>query len=953
MKNWKNFAGAAVLGAVSTIANAQWDGECIDPANTAPFSTPYVIDGLISRLAGVTVGITGTATYGGTAGPCYNPAVTMQTGGSWAFGAGTDGSVQTDFDDNNFAYTMGYIGEPVGDFTYGSVVVSVGGTEAIAPVGRSGYRTSYQGASKRYGVVIWDGTVNGVAVEVEVEYRLIADAIRMRWRCHNQSTSAADIGLMWGMSPAMHGATRPDATGNIIANSPFGGKLIDGYTGFNMLPIGKPLRTEKKYFLTNPNYPANIKTLFGQEDNVGMRIDNVPGDGITDADSTDMFIFANRGNILTVGDDNNKTMRTNLFGDSTGLLLENDIAVGDPAILQRFPVKSVGPGTYRDIVHYIRSNWSQGFYLDPYSMVIDAPATINWQSDQTGDTHAPNPFTIGAWVDNQYADIDKSITLTNVTLTLELPKGMSFDPSDPQFASVTTNPATGNWVLVKSLTRIDPNELGNLTWRVRTDGVTYGDLPVKLTASTTPGPTRTITKTIKVAASPTYTFTPGANLVTIPYRLGDSSLDATLGLLTGRDYIAYSWDPEVRGYVPTTTSRRGFGFWLLPMGTNLGQITLNNAQFQPDSDTGGLLISLSKGWNLIGNPYNYPIRLGQIVGVAEDTPESALTWAQLVQNGFVNSSLSYWQPDTALPDGGSYQFIGGTDAEMQPHVGYWVFVNTYSAVRLQFPPVYQEQLITTARSNNGSTAWRNTDRQWRLQLSARSMRGFDASNYIGVTTDKKKADGLEIPKPPMAPNSKLEMAIVDPNAKSTSRLAQSFTDRVAKKVWQVEVHAKEAGDVTVTWPNVASLPRNVRFRLTDAVSGQKFDLRSTSGYTFKMAQPGTRQLTISMEPGGSVRPVIGDVNITRSGRDVSGPVTISYSLSADALVSVRILAANGKEVYTVSRGRADGTGQNSVTWMLKDSANRSVAPGTYKVEILAETPTGERVRKIVPVNVIR
>ena len=36
-----------------------------------------------------------------------------------------------------------------------------------------------------------------------------------------------------------------------------------------------------------------------------------------------------------------------------------------------------------------------------------------------------------------------------------------------------------------------------------------------------------------------------------------------------------------------------------------------------------------------------------------------------------------------------------------------------------------------------------------------------------------------------------------------------------------------------------------------------------------------------------------------------------------------------------------------------DNANRAVAPGTYRVEILAETPDGERVRKIVPVNVIR
>jgi hypothetical protein len=66
-----------------------------------------------------------------------------------------------------------------------------------------------------------------------------------------------------------------------------------------------------------------------------------------------------------------------------------------------------------------------------------------------------------------------------------------------------------------------------------------------------------------------------------------------------------------------------------------------------------------------------------------------------------------------------------------------------------------------------------------------------------------------------------------------------------------------------------------------------------------------------------------------------------------------VLSASGKEVFTVTRGRADNSGENQVLWNLRDNANRAVAPGTYRVEILAETPDGERVRKIVPVNVIR
>jgi flagellar hook assembly protein FlgD len=130
------------------------------------------------------------------------------------------------------------------------------------------------------------------------------------------------------------------------------------------------------------------------------------------------------------------------------------------------------------------------------------------------------------------------------------------------------------------------------------------------------------------------------------------------------------------------------------------------------------------------------------------------------------------------------------------------------------------------------------------------------------------------------------------------------------------------------------------------------DLRAVSGYTYYMSQPGTREFTITLEQAGSSRPTIGNVLVAQDNRS-GGAMTISYALSADALVSVRVLSASGKEVFTVTRGRADNSGENQVLWNLRDNANRAVAPGTYRVEILAETPDGERVRKIVPVNVIR
>jgi hypothetical protein len=66
-----------------------------------------------------------------------------------------------------------------------------------------------------------------------------------------------------------------------------------------------------------------------------------------------------------------------------------------------------------------------------------------------------------------------------------------------------------------------------------------------------------------------------------------------------------------------------------------------------------------------------------------------------------------------------------------------------------------------------------------------------------------------------------------------------------------------------------------------------------------------------------------------------------------------VLSGAGREVFTVSRGRADRAGENSVVWALRDNASRLVAPGAYRVEIIAETATGERVRKVIPINVIR
>jgi hypothetical protein len=373
-----------------------------------------------------------------------------------------------------------------------------------------------------------------------------------------------------------------------------------------------------------------------------------------------------------------------------------------------------------------------------------------------------------------------------------------------------------------------------------------------------------------------------------------------------------------------------------------------------DQEEGGLLVSLHQGWNLIGNPYSYSVPLNQLLVVAEDSPKDSYTWIDAVANNFVQSSMIHWERDDNIPNGGMYVYTQGSNDVLNPHAGYWIYVSTFKPVRISWPAVFAPGLPNSGRALS-DPAWTQNDRQWRLQLSARSTTGIDGQNYVAVVQDKKKASQYTLRKPPAAPGQAVELYIEDQIDGKTVHMTQAVTERAVRKEWNVNVKTKAAGDVTVTWPNLPSVPRNMRFRVTDLASGEAHDLRSVSGYTFHMAAAGVRKLKLTMEPGGSARPVIGNVLVSSPGRSkgANAPVTVSYALSADALVTVRILSGQGKEVFTVTRGRADGAGQNSVTWAMRDIANRTVAAGVYRVEILAETPNGERVRRVVPINVTR
>lgn len=946
------FAAMMAVG-ISGLANAQagtngWFFECIDPMNMTPYSADYGTIGVRDALFGVRAGVTGTVTYGGTNGPCYGPtARTLRAEGRLSFLVGATGSLQTSFDDN-LALTVGSPTDPVGDYCFGKILKDGDKDANSVLYGSNGLRTAYVGASKRYLITAW----GDADVDVELQVKILGDAARLRWRMRNLKADAQALGLFFACYPGMRteNAGISDSTGanqadSLLATATGNPKrTTEGYIGFITLPTGKPVRNWRRYDVTNPKFPAFANFNFGQTDAYGMHIDNIPPSYTPDATSADLFLIGNHeGPVASLMFNN--TVRTVVAGDvetNPSPNEEADIFLNEACFLQRFPAQLVGPGLSRDVVHYVRAPWGVADYTDPYTAVIDAPRLI--ATDTAGvNGLSPNPFSIRAYVDNQYSTLDKEVSLHQVRMTIFLPNGLTLGTGEAQ---------------QKTLDLVQPNEIAAVNWTVVSDGKVFGDLPYQIKIEPTPGPSKILNGIIKVSATPKIELQNGANLVTIPYTFQDSSMDKILGMQTGVDYTAFRYDPDQSQYIPALTVDRGIGYWILPK-TNLGFKPLTGGVLPADQATGGLLVSLHQGWNLIGNPYSYAIPLNQLVLVVEDSPQDSYTWTDAVSNNFVQSSLIYWNKDDSLPGGGTYNYTNGSADNIQPHRGYWIYVSTFKPVRISWPAVFAEGLPNSGRKPSKNTivdpTWSQGDRQWRLQLSARTVNGIDSQNYVGVASDKKVLTQNVLRKAPASPGQNVELSIEDTIDGAITKLTQALVPRTSTKEWTLNVKAREAGDVTVTWPNLASMPRNLRFKITDPASGESHDLRNVSGYTFRLSEPGVRKLKISVEPGGSSRPVIGQVVVTRSGgaKSASAPVSVSYSLSTDANVTVRVLSNLNKEINTISMNKPVSSGQNTATWTLRDSANRTVAPGQYNIEIVAETLTGERVRRIVPVTISR
>lgn len=925
-----NLLTLALGSAFASSANAYWTDLCPGPTPSRT-SADYGVVGIANPLFAAVMG--GSGTFGYTAADatppgCFGSAITGNVRGRIGFGIGAEGTMHTNIDDG-MGLTWGFPDGVVGTSAY--AIIREDTTSSL--FGANGFATLFRGASDTY---FYGRTTNG-NVQIDLRCDLIADSARLNWTLTNiDTTTSHQIALGFGSTVAPWSETLGQGIGSDLSGSNTGVYVT--------LPGYKPPKTERRFTkaLDPAGYPGSIFFNWSQEVGVGLRVETTASDATTDLNdptqsqtNTDSFVVGQAFFLLGWPSGGDRTAFPNVIFQEP---ISDVLFGGDEGYIQFWNPQLVAPAAKRTINAFYRTTWGDSLYGKPYSFTVDTPKVVNLAQGDA-NSFAQNPFPVRVWVDNNrgFATIDQEIPLQDVQVELLLPAGL------------TAINAGGS---KQTINRIEAREMKSVDFLVQADSFVAGDLTYQCRITPNPGPQKTLTGSIQVVAQPKIILRENANLISSPWLFDSPTWETILGMTPDAEFQAFAWDPVQKGYIVSTGPDRGFSEWIVNK-TGTRNLTLqgnpkmpDDFKPTPDNQGGAPLITLKSGWNLIGNPYHVAFQLGEIVGASNANPNSSYTFADLVKQGLISGSFAYWDTGTQ-----NYGFIQKSTDKVEPQRGYWVYVFTSQDVVLRYPPVYQTNVRSTSDT---SKPWQQSDKQWRLQIGARSNYSADDQNFIGVTTSADNAKSLRIYEPPMAPlKGALSLGIEKNISGQDTRLAQSLSEVSGRQEFKLKVESTEEGPVTLTWPNLSTIPKNVRVRLIDGTQAR--DMRKTSGYTFEVTKENvgvTREFTVQIEPGVASKAIIGAVTVS-GGTRATGSVRLNYTLGSDATTTVRILGATGREVMTLRSGRADKAGPNEVIWNMKDQANRAVAPGTYRAEIIAEGADGERVRKITPIVITR
>lgn len=905
MKRWMlTVLCSSIITAISLAQPGSYSpfpGEpCSCPQTQDPVSDDYDAIQIENGVLGAVLGLRGTVTWLTGCFPIVSaPCTTRPAEGSIQLGTSGGNAL---LGDRGIALTSGY---PWGVFP-GGIYISmrarregqtqtfVWGRQDGAPSLR--FSQAWPGASGFYIRRVWN--VEGWDTDLRID--LIQSAARISLRVRNSGSSPATLALRLASDVEVgveegfdrNGASRPPYV------------YVQGQ---------RPIRIDTD--LRGVQIPNAIEFYLGRGNLAGSsRYLLRPVKGFEDQTPIDRLVIGKWRFIQgeTIWDDDGGA-RPYLFPDSL---------ISDVAINLFVDARNFAPGQVREYVFYVTLTPVDMDVQPPIALGIEAPPVIEPDAQNLSQLRDNGQFTIVANVTNQYFVVGREIDLTNVAVDLSLPAGISFAPGESR---------------TRTILRLAPGQTASLRWRVVADPTAVGFVTFRVSVQAPPAPTKTVSRTILISATANRKLESGFQIVSIPF-ITTSSLEEVLNLPVA--YQAKRWNPEREVYETIDTIQPGQGFWLyLPGSALTAQYDATHLRFPSNVFNASVPVPLKKGWNQIGNPYPYPLVLGQVVVVSSSDPRRSLSFFEAAQRGVIRGVLYYWDEFSE-----EYKFTSDPNTPLLPHRGYWIKAS--EDIEFVYPPVFLPGTGFGGTVLRSAKERPNLLNDWRLQIVARTSRGADTQNFIGVSSGRSASDIEEPPTP--LPDRPVNLTIL--KSGTSTPLMQEIRPLANRQQFDLLVEAAPGEEVALTFPNLNTVPHGYRLRLSDLNTGRTVDLRTNPEYRF--ISTGRTRLQLVVERAARTGALITSVSVSSAGRGVNS-VSISYVLADNAQTSVRILSSDGRAIAHLQRGRAATRGVNTVSWNLRDDEGRAVPPGTYQVQVEARTDDGQTARVVRPLVLTR
>ncbi len=425
----------------------------------------------------------------------------------------------------------------------------------------------------------------------------------------------------------------------------------------------------------------------------------------------------------------------------------------------------------------------------------------------------------------------------------------------------------------------------------------------------------------------------------------------------------YMWRWEAGGYqtIPTslpesqaTTLSAQQGYWLLAQAAAL------------DVDVGGTLphgdqsIPLQAGWNMVAAPYE-----ATMDSLKVDYSSVVLSLADAQTLAWVLATF-YYSHDAS----GSYSraTIGQTPEDaLSSWYGYWVL-----------PGVDCSLIVPPPTGGAGGTAIRaahaaRAQPAWAFDVRARCRTCEDSITIAAADSASDGFDGLALdrPKAPAPPGEgRLRMVLRGKGRRGrasppynkapgrqmpwASELAMETRGAAQEAAeWELTVSGGVEGEpVTLTWPDLRRLPKDRVATLTDRDTGKRTFMRTCAQYEF--AAPGaggSRSFAVTVKPVQQAGALISSFSVVplRGGRGAE----MTFSLSADAAVSLEVLNVAGRLVQRVRMGLEAEAGRHAVAWNGRSASGTPLPNGTYLCVLEARAPDGQQARRVCLVRLAR